>query len=252
MEWRDEGLITGIRRHGESSAIVEVLTRSHGRHLGMARGARSKTNAPALQPGNSVSVTWRARLEEHMGAFVLESTRQRSSEILGSALALHGVNHLGALARLLPEREPHPGLHETFELVADHLHEPRIAPALMVRLEMAVLVELGFGLDLSKCAATGVTDDLIYVSPKSGKAVSRHAGEPWRDRLLPLPGFLAGRADSADAASVSDGFRLTGYFLERDFFSPRGSGLPDARRSFIAEAIRRGEPPGPPAGQAAL
>ena len=238
MEWRDEGVIVGVRKHGESSAIVELMTRDHGRHLGMVRGARSRTMAPTLQPGNSVAATWRARLDEHMGAWSIEGTRLRSSDILSSAMALHGVNHLSALTRLLPERDPHPALHETIELVADHLHEPRMAPALMVRLEMAILAELGFGLDLAECAATGARENLVYVSPKSGKAVSRDAGEPWKDRLLPLPGFLAGRADAADAEAVAEGFRLTGYFLERDLFGPRGAPLPDARRAFILEAVR--------------
>ena len=240
MEWRDEGVIVGVRKHGESSAIVELMTRDHGRHLGMVRGARSKTMAPTLQPGNSVAATWRARLDEHMGAWSIEGTRLRSSEILSSAMALHGINHLSALTRLLPERDPHPALHETIELVADHLHEPGMAPALMVRLEMAILAELGFGLDLAECAATGTRENLIYVSPKSGKAVSRAAGEPWKDRLLPLPGFLAGRADGADADAVAAGFRLTGYFLERDLFGPRGGPMPDARRAFILEAIKAG------------
>ena len=238
MEWRDEGLIVGIRKHGESSAIVEVFSRGHGRHLGVARGARSKTNAPALQPGNSLSAVWRARLDEHIGNWTLEPTRLRSSEILGSAMALHGVNYLGALARLLPERDPHPALYETFELVADHLHAPDVGPALMARLELAMLAELGFGLDLERCAATGAREDLIYVSPKSAKAVSRAAGKPWKDRLLPLPAFLAGGSAQADSTDVANGFRLTGYFLEREFFAPRGSPLPDCRRAFIAAAIK--------------
>jgi len=240
MEWRDEGVIIGVRKHGETSAIVEVMTRAHGRHLGLARGARSRLNAPALQPGNSVAASWRARLDEHMGAWTLEATRLRSGAILDSALALHGVSHMGALARLLPERDPHPALHETMELLADHLHEPRIAPALMVRFELAILGELGFGLDLSQCAATGARAELVYVSPKSGRAVSRAAGEPWKDRLLPLPGFLAGRAEPADAAAVADAFRLTGFFLERDIFGPRGLAMPDARRAFLAEVVKPG------------
>ncbi len=239
MEWRDEGVIIGVRRHGETSAVVEVMTRGHGRHLGLARGARSRSSAPVLQPGNSVMVTWRARLDAHLGAWTLEPTRLRFGAIMDSALALHGLSLLGALARLLPERDPHPALQQTIELVADHLHEPRIAPALMARLELAILAELGFGLDLSACAATGATDDLIYVSPRSGRAVSREAGEPWRERLLPLPGFLAGRGEAVDAPAVADGFQLTGFFLERDIFGPRGLPMPDARRAFLAEVVKQ-------------
>ncbi len=238
MDWRDEGVIIGVRRHGESSAIVEVMTRDHGRHLGLARGARSRGMTPTLQPGNSVAATWRARLDEHMGAWTLEATRLRSGVIMQSALALHGVGCLGALARLLPERDPHPAVHATIELVADHLHEPTMAPALMVRLELAILTELGFGLDLTRCAATGAREGLIYVSPKTGRAVSRDAGESWKDRLLLLPGFLVGREEAADAAALTAGFRLTGHFLERDVFRARGAELPDARRAFVSEALR--------------
>ncbi len=242
MEWRDEGLIIGIRRHGESAAIVEVMTRDHGRHLGMVRGGRSQRMQPVLQPGNSVSCVWRARIEEQMGTLTVEPIRTRAAAIMGSGLALQGVNLLGALLRLLPERDPLPALFETAEIIASHLDDPAMGPALMVRLEMAVLSELGFGLDLTECAASGVKDDLIYVSPKSGRAVSRDAGEPWRDRLLPLPDFLAATRLEAGAsrADVLAGFALTGFFLERDVFGPRGVKAPEARRAFIAELRRLG------------
>jgi DNA repair protein RecO (recombination protein O) len=161
---------------------------------------------------------------------------------MASGLALQGVNLLGALLRLLPERDPLPALFETAEIIASHLDDPALGPALMVRLEMAVLSELGFGLDLSECAASGVTDDLVYVSPKSGRAVSRLAGEPWRDRLLPLPDFLAATRleTGASRADVLAGFALTGFFLERDVFGPRGAKAPEARRAFIAELQRVG------------
>ena len=235
MEWRDEGIVIGVRKHGESSAIVELMTRAHGRHLGLVRGGRSRA-APVLQPGNSVAATWRARLDEHMGLWTLEPTRLRAATIMESALALHGVSYLGALARLLPERDPHEALHQTMELVADHLDSRDSAPALMIRLEVAILAELGFGLDLAACAATGATDDLAYVSPKSGRAVSRGAGEPWKDRLLPLPGFLLAPSTPVAREDVLAGFRLTGHFLERDVFGPRCAGLPTSRQAFLAEA----------------
>jgi len=240
MEWRDEGVVIGVRKHGESSAIVEVLTRGHGRHLGMVRGARSRVNAPTLQPGNSVDALWRARLDEHMGAWSLEPTRQRAGVVMASALALHGIGLLGALARLLPEREPHPRLYEFVELVADNLAERDVAPALMVRFELALLEELGFGLDLSACAATGATSDLSFVSPKSGRAIGAAAaeGQPWRDKLLALPNFLSGASADIGAQALADGFRLTGFFLDRHFFGPRGLPMPEARRAFIAEAAR--------------
>jgi DNA repair protein RecO (recombination protein O) len=236
MEWRDEALVLGVRRHGESSVIAELMTREHGRHLGMVRSGRSRAMQPVLQPGNSVDATWRARIEEHLGLYALEAMRLRTSDLMASSQALHGVGLVCALLRLLPEREPHVALYEMARLIVDRLHEAGIAPALMVRLEMAMLVELGFGLDLTECASTGVQEDLVYVSPKSGRAVSRIAGEPWRDRLLPLPDFLT--ADDPEAAVERDailaGFRLTGYFLERDIFAARGVPMPDSRAAYLA------------------
>jgi DNA repair protein RecO (recombination protein O) len=236
MEWQDEGVILGLRRHGEANVILEIMTNAHGRHFGLVRGGRSRSLQPVLQPGNSVAAVWRARLDDHLGVFSVEATRLRTAAILASAAALHGVGLLGFLARLLPERDPHPALYRTIEIVADHLHEPALAPALMVRLELAVLQELGFGLDLSHCAASGAREDLIYVSPKSGRAVSRVAGEPYRAKLLALPPFLrqAGLAGTPEKADVRAGFALTGFFLERNVFLPRGLSEPDARRSFLA------------------
>jgi DNA repair protein RecO (recombination protein O) len=240
MEWTDEGIVLGVRRHGESAAIVELLTRAHGRHLGIVRGGRSRRQQPVLQPGNRVGLVWRARIEEHLGTFAVEPLVLRAGTIMSSALALQGINLIGALLRLLPERDPHPALFETVELIAENLHEPAIAPALMVRLELAVLSELGFGLDLAECAATGVSEDLIYVSPKSGRAVSGAAGEPWKDRLLSLPSFMGQREAGhlPDPQEVRAGFALTGFFLERDVFAPRNSPMPDARHAFIGEFNR--------------
>ncbi len=163
----------------------------------------------------------------------------RAGRFLASGLALAGLAWLGALLRLLPERDPHETLHEALEIVADHLDARDIAPALVARFEMQALAECGFRLDLESCAASGSRDDLIYVSPKSGRAVSASAGAPWRTRLLALPAFL--RVDGAGAAPTSDdladAFRLTGFFLERDLFGPRGLAMPDARRAFLAAAI---------------
>jgi DNA repair protein RecO (recombination protein O) len=170
----------------------------------------------------------------------VEPLETRAAAIMGSGLALHGINLMGALLRLLPERDPHPALYETAQIIAAHLDDETAAPALMVRLEMAVLAELGFGLDLSQCAASGVREDLIYVSPKSGRAVSREAGEPWKDRLLALPGFLTGAQGSApNMDEIEAGFALTGYFLERDVYLPRNLEVPPARRAFIGELTRQ-------------
>ena len=239
MEWRDEGLIIGLKRHGETSVIAEIFTRNHGRHLGIVRGGRSHRMQPLLQPGNSVEVVWRARIEEHLGSYAIEPLRQRTSSLMDCGLALQGVNLLGACLRLIAERDPHPALHETAELVVDHLSDREVGPALLVRLELAVLAELGFGLDLSECAATGAQEDLVYVSPKSGRAVSRAAGEPYKDRMLPLPGFLLAPGRLTAPGDVAAGFALTGYFLERDVFSARGLAMPEARRAYLAELARQ-------------
>lgn len=236
MEWRDEAIVLGAKKHGESSVILELMTAAHGRHLGIVRGGRSRTLQPVLQPGNSVAAVWRARIEEHLGMYAIEAMELRTGQILASQAALHGISLVAQLLRLLPERENHAALYETAQLIASHLHEPRIAPPLIVRFELALLQELGFGLDLSQCAASGATQDLIYVSPRSGRAVCRVAGEPWRDKLLPLPAFLrdGGVFAEPSRADVEAGFRLTGFFLQRDLFAPRGLALPEARRGFCA------------------
>ena len=238
MEWRDEGLIIGVRRHGESSAIVELMTRAHGRHMGIVKGGRSRRMQPVLQPGNSVDAIWRARLEEHLGLYAIEPLRQRTATLMQSGLALAGVNLVGAWLRFLPERDPHESLFEMVDTLCDHLSDMKVAPVLMARFELAVLSELGFGLDLERCAATGARDDLVWVSPRTGRAVSRAAGEPWADRLLPLPSFLREDAGAGEASAedLARAYRLTGYFLERDVLAPRGLIEPDARRAWLAKS----------------
>ncbi len=242
MEWRDEGIVLGVKKHGETSAIVELLTRGHGRHLGLVRGGRSTRFQSLLQPGNSLLVDWRARLDEHLGAYAVEPLTLRAGRLIGSALALHGLSYLGALVRLLPERDPHEALYEALTVIVDHLDAVEVAPALVARFEARILAECGFGLDLDRCAASGVREDLIYVSPKSGRAVSATAGAPWRDKLLPLPAFLRDKEASPPAADIADAFRMTGYFLERDLFGPRGLPMPDARRAFLVSAGATGVP----------
>lgn len=239
MDWRDEGVVLGLRKHGESTVILETMTRAHGRHLGAVRNGRSRAMQPVLQPGNSVELVWRARLEDHLGQFTVEPTRSRAATLLASPLALHAVSWLASLLRLLPERDPREPLYEALTVIADRLDDEDVAPALIVRFEIEMLRELGFGLDLSACAATGSRDDLVWVSPKSGRAVSRSAGAPWADRLLPLPAFLLGRqAGSPSRRDVAQGLALTAWFLERDLFGPRGQGLPEARLAFAARLAR--------------
>jgi DNA repair protein RecO (recombination protein O) len=236
MEWTDEGIVLGVRRHGETSAIAELLTREHGRHLGLVHGGVGRRMRPLLQPGNSVRAVWRARLDEHLGTYVIEGTRLRAASILTSSHAVYGVTHLASLARLLPERDPHQDIYEMLERILDDFDDIGEAAVHLVKFELAMLTELGFGLDLENCTATGETSDLAYVSPKSGGAVSRAAGDPWRDRLLRLPAFLrqsGGGVNGWSDQDLSDGFQLTGLFLLRHVLEPRGQGHSDAREGFI-------------------
>ncbi len=241
MEWADEGIVLGVRRHGESSAIAELLTRGHGRHLGLVRGGAGARMRPMLQPGNTVRAVWRARLDEHLGVYQLEGTRLRAAILLAASHGAYGVTHLASLARLLPERDPHQGIYDLLDRTLDDFDDAGVAAVHLVRFELAMLAELGFGLDLTSCAATGETRDLIYVSPKSGSAVSRQAGEPWRDKLLRLPPFLSLEAGSRNTwadQDLRDGFELTGWFLLRHVLEPRGQRHSDARAGFVAAVTR--------------
>ena len=242
MEWTDEGIVLGVRRHGETSAIAELLTREHGRHLGLVHGGVGRRMRPLLQPGNSVRAVWRARLDEHLGYYVIEGLRLRAATVLASSFAVYGVTHLASLARLLPERDPHEDIYEMLERTLDDFDDAGEAAIHLVRFELAMLSELGFGLDLENCAATGETTELIYVSPKSGGAVSRRAGDPWRERLLRLPPFLrqdGGGPNGWSDQDLQDGFALTGMFLLRHVLEPRGQGHSDARDGFINAVTRQ-------------
>ncbi len=239
MQWQDRAIILGIKRHGETSVIAEVMTRERGRHLGMVRSGRSRTMQPVLQPGNEVEVTWRARLDEHLGEFRIEPLTLRAARLMETATAVYGVQAMGALLRLLPERDPHPHLFQALEVILDNLHNPADAGELFVRFELAVLNDLGFGLDLTECAATGARSDLAYVSPKSGRAVSRAAGAPWADKMLLLPPFLSGEENrAADLDSLNAAFRLTAFFLDRHVYEPRGVEAATAREGFVQAALK--------------
>jgi DNA repair protein RecO (recombination protein O) len=240
MQWSDDALVLGVRKHGESSVILELMTRAHGRHLGLVHGGRSKRMQPVLQPGSTVSATWRARLDEHLGTYTVEGGALRSARFIGSPLALYGLGAMAALLRLLPERDPHPALYDTATVLTEHLDEPDLAPALFVRFEVAVLAEFGFGLDLASCGATGQERNLVYVSPKSGRAVSADAGEPYKNRLLSLPGFLRREAilEAPSPDEIKAGFALTEHFLRLRVFEPRGLDLPEERARFVALATR--------------
>jgi DNA repair protein RecO (recombination protein O) len=239
MQWQDEAIIIGVKRHGETSVIAELMTRERGRHLGMVRSGRSRSMQPVLQPGNRVEAVWRARLDEHLGEFKLEPIQLRAAKLMETATAVYGVQAMGALLRLLPERDPHPHLFEALDIILDAMDDPADAGELFVRFELAVLNDLGFGLDLTECAATGVRQDLVYVSPKSGRAVSRDAGAPYHDRMLALPDFLGdGAARSADRETMAAAFRLTGHFLHRHVYEPRGIMENAARDGFVQAALK--------------
>lgn len=241
MEWRDQGLILGTRKHGERSVIVEAMTRGHGRCFGLVRGGRSRSMQSLLQTGTKAEFVWRARLDEHLGTFAVEPENVVTAHMMASAEALHAVCHVAALLRLGAERDPHPELYEAAVEIVSRIDKPQGLAHLIVRFEAKILAQMGFGLDLSACAATGSREDLIYVSPKSGRAVSKVAGEPYKARLLPLPAFLleGARAPDPPFAEIYDGFRLTGFFLMRDLFEPRGQSLPQARSAYLAAFAKR-------------
>jgi DNA repair protein RecO (recombination protein O) len=241
MHWTDDGIVLGVKRHGETSGILELMTRAHGRHLGLVRGGFSARLKPVLQLGNSLSASWRARLDEHLGTYTVEPLALRAANFFASPHAVYGVTHLAALMRLLPERDPHAALHDALIAILDRLDDAGAAAPLVVRFELQLLAELGFGLDLATCAATGASDELDYVSPKSGRAVSRAAGLPYADRMLRLPAFLRETDARPVGRDLADGFALTGFFLTRHVLEPRGLALAGERAHFIA-ALERALP----------
>jgi DNA repair protein RecO (recombination protein O) len=241
MEWIDEAIVLGVKRHGETSIILELMTRAHGRHLGLVRGGSGPRLRGILQPGNTVRATWRARLDEHLGLYLVEAANLRAAGFLDKAHALHGVTHLAALCRLLAEREPHTAMYDALQAILDRLEDLQAVAPMIARFELDFLAELGFGLDLAVCAATGMTDDLIFVSPRSGRAVSRAAGEPYRDKLMRLPVFLRQQTAPPAPEDLADAFVLTGFFLDRHAFAPRGLSLPEARAHFISALMREAQ-----------
>lgn len=243
MEWHDDGIIIGARKHGETSVIATLLTREHGRHVGLIRGGAGKRMRGIIQPGNKVRATWRARLSEHLGNFSLEPIESYAAAAMSDGDRLAALASACALVdAALPEREPHPALLEGLEILLCALNDDSVWPIIYVKWEIGLLTELGFGLDLTACAATGETDDLIYVSPKSGRAVSRGAGEPYKGRLLALPEFLV---NATANANITAGLRLTGFFLENHVFLHRDAKMPAARERLFERVKQRERKPDP-------
>ncbi|WP_299876287.1 DNA repair protein RecO [uncultured Sulfitobacter sp.] len=240
MEWRGQGILLSTRRHGETSAIIEMFTPEQGRHMGVVRGGTSRKVAPHLQPGAQLDVAWRARLEDHMGSFTVEPVRSRAAVAMGDRLALAGLNAVTAmLSFCLPEREPYPALYRRTENLLDLLDHPQIWPLGYLRWELSLLEEMGYGLTLDACAVRGTNEDLAFVSPKTGRAVSRQAAGEWVDRLLPLPLVLRGMGDGPDE-EVAQALQTTGYFLEQHLARDLGNNpLPEARARFVDTFNRR-------------
>jgi DNA repair protein RecO (recombination protein O) len=227
MEWTDKAIVLSTRAHGESSIILDVLTREHGRHAGLVRGSR---NRALLQPGNGLALHWRARLAEHLGSFTSELAQARAGVLMEGREALTGLNAFTAVASIaLPERQAYPAVFDAGEILLTAMVEEDFAHwgPLYVRWEAGLLDALGFGLDLSQCAATGDTNDLVYVSPRTGRAVSRGAGTEYASRLLALPGFLIGTGDLPDSAATRAGLALTSHFLAERVLN--GRDMPPAR-----------------------
>lgn len=242
MEWQDEGALLSVRPHGESAAIIEVFTAAHGRHAGVVRGGASRKMAATLQPGTQVAVAWRARLDDHIGVYTVEPLHSRAA-LLGDRLALSGLNAVCALLRAaLPEREAHPPLWRATIPLLDAIEAGGAWPAKYLRWELMLLEELGFGLDLGSCAVTGTRDDLAFVSPRTGRAVSRAGAGDWADRLLPLPQVLMGQGPGSPTELVQ-GLAVTGHFLTRELAGlMNGRPLPEARARLIDLLARQAEP----------
>lgn len=234
MDWVDDAIVLSARKHGETSLIVSLLTRDHGRHAGLVRGGAGRRNRGVYQPGNLVRAQWRARLPDHLGTYTCELTKSIAADLLSNRLSLSGLSAVCAITdAALPEREPHEALYQGLLILLGSFEDDELWPTIYVRWELGLLQELGFRLDFSSCASTGQTTDLTYVSPKSGKAVSEAAAAPYKDVLLPLPGFLLDQGKTGSHGEIHQALKLTGYFLNRHAFGDSTGQIPEARKRLI-------------------
>lgn len=240
IDWRDEGVILSVRPHGESAALIEVFTATHGRHAGLVRGGAGRKLAPVLQPGGQVEVVWKARIEDHLGTYTVEPIRSRAGLVMGDRIALAGLSAVTALlAMALPEREAHGALYDRTVALLDLLGQHEIWPLAYLHWEVALLAESGFALDLTTCAVTGAREGLAYVSPRTGRAVARDAAGEWESRLLPLPPVLRGEGD-AGPDEIAAALEVTGYFLRNHVMRALGEGALAPARARLIEALVRG------------
>ncbi|MBX9635889.1 MAG: DNA repair protein RecO [Magnetospirillum sp.] len=232
MEWADEGIVLAVHRHGETGIIASLLTREHGRHSGLVHGGVGKAHRGTLQPGNHVKAWWRARLADQLGRYRVEMAQAHAADILDDPNRLAALASACALSEaVLPERQSHPAAFVALAALLEAF-KSEAWPSVYVHWELALLRDLGYGLDLTQCAATGVNDGLAYVSPKSGRAVSLSAGEPYRDKLLILPAFLVNGGEG-DRRAVFDGLKLSGFFLDRHVLAPNRMAMPPARSRLV-------------------
>ena len=238
IEWRDEGVLLAVRKHGENAVIIDVLTQSHGRHAGVVRGGAGRKQAPVLQPGAQLDLVWKARLEEHLGSFTIEPLRSRAAQVMTDPLALAGLSStVGLLCFSLPEREIYPKLYTISVNLLDLMCVTDAWPLAYLQWEIQLLEMLGFGLDLSRCAVSGGIDDLTYISPKTGRAVAAHHAGEWKTRLLPLVPCMKGEGN-AENNEISEGLRTTGHFLEKWLAPSLGDRpLPVARQRLVDRLI---------------
>tara|TARA_B100000767_G_scaffold47941_1_gene42766 strand:+ start:28 stop:762 length:735 start_codon:yes stop_codon:yes gene_type:complete len=238
IEWRDEGVLLAVRKHGENAVIIDVLTQSHGRHAGVVRGGAGRKQAPVLQPGAQLDLVWKARLEEHLGSFTVEPLRSRAAQVMTDPLALAGLSStVGLLCFSLPEREIYPNLYTISVNLLDLMCVTDAWPLAYLQWEIQLLEMLGFGLDLSRCAVSGGIDDLTYISPKTGRAVAAHHAGEWKTRLLPLVPCMKGEGN-AENNEISEGLRTTGHFLEKWLAPSLGDRpLPVARQRLVDRLI---------------